>query len=286
MRRGSIILLGLFFACLTLAAEDRPANLLALDLYVRGEYSDCRGLVQRLIDDYVAGAIEVPVRDMATVYLVAACLADIYRDANYAEAVDDNLRIALEMDPNADASILESRSFVKGRFTALRSEVLASQGPAGRRFSMGLVLGADGPGGIHWRNTVLIGLRLGVGIITWLAVEGGVSIPLLGVPLDETELYLGGTFRPAFVLNRPMLVLNASYVATRQGTWTHGLSLGGGAEIAFRSGVSLRVSTELLRVDGTEAPDPDSTDYPFFSLFGAPVTLSLPRMSLSVTYSF
>jgi hypothetical protein len=175
---------------------------------------------------------------------------------------------------------------VKARFTAIRAGLIASQGPAGRRFSMGLVLAIDGPGSIHWRTTPSLGLRVGVGITSWLTIEGGASLPLQDLPLDEAELYLGGTIHPAFSLNRPMLVLNASYVATHEAAWTHGLSFGAGAEIALRSGVSFRASTELLRFEGTMAPDPLPTDYPFFVLFGAPITLSLPRISLTVAYAF
>ncbi len=286
VNRGKFILLGLALACQPLAASERPAHLLAADLYARGEYSDCRGLVNRLIDDYVAGNIEVPARDMAPVYLVAACLADVFRDTYWAEAVDDNLRIALEMDPNADASLAESRAYVNARYTAIRAGLTASQGPAGRRFSMGLVLVIDGPGSIRWRTTPSLGLRVGAGITPWLTIEGGGSIPLRGLPLGEGELYLGGTIHPTFGLNRPMVVLNASYVATHQAAWTHGLSFSVGAEIALRSGVSFRASTELLRLEGTGAPDPQPTDYLSFTLFGAPITLSFPRISLAVAYAF
>ena len=269
-----------------LAADDRPAHDLVLDLYNAGEYSDCRGLTTRLIEDFEADAIKVPATDMAKVYVVAACLEDIFRDATYAEAVDANLRKALALDPNVDRSIAEFRSFVKDRLAAINADLLESQGPSGRRFSVGIVFAAEGPGGIHWRNTPLFCIRLGVGILPWLTLEAGVSLPVQEPPADEAELYFGGTFRHVFILNRPMLVLNASYVATHQGTWTHGLSLGAGAEIALKSGVSFRGMAELLRVDGTEAPDPDPGDYPFISLFGAPITFSLPRILLSVAYSF
>jgi hypothetical protein len=286
VKRGLAILLGLTLASALLSADDLPAPQLVLDLYNRGEYSVCRGLVQRMIDDYVAGVIKVPVKEMATVYLVAACLADVYRDANYAEAVDDNVRIALETDPNVDPSLTESRAFVQDRFTTIRADLIASQGPAGRRFSMGAVFAFEGPGGIHWRNVPLFGLRLGAGILPWLSIEGGVSLPVQESPLDEVELYLGGTIRPVFALNRPMLVLNASYVATHQNDWTHGLSFGGGAEIVLRSGVFIRGTAELLRVDGTAPSDLDSGDYPFISLFGMPITFSLPRITVSVAYSF
>lgn len=286
MRRSTIVLLGLALACLPLAAAERPAHLLAADLYAQGEYSDCRGLVSRLIDDYAAGVIEVPARDMAPVYLLAACLADIYRDTYWTEAVDDNLRIALEMDPNVDPSVTETRAFVKGRLSAIRAGLIASQGPSGRRFSMGLVLGIAGPGSIHWRNAPLLGLRLGAGITSWLTVEGGALLPLRDLPLDGAELYLGGTFLPAFGLNRPMVVLNASYVAAHEAAWTHGLSCSAGAEIAFRTGVSLRVAIEVLRLEGTVPPDPLPADYPSIVLFGMPVTFSLPRMSLTVAYAF
>jgi hypothetical protein len=286
VRRAAAVLLGLIAASLHAAADDLPAHQLVLDLYNQGEYADCRGLAGRMIDDYAAGLIKVPVAAMAKVYLVAACLADVYRDVDYAEAVDDNLLIALEMDPNVDASIAESRSYVKDRFTAILADLLAAQGPSGRRFSMGFVLGAEGPGGIHWRSVPIFGIRLGVGVLSWLSIEAGVSLPVQESPLDEVELYLGGTFRPNFNLNRPLLVLNASYIATYQGDWSHGLGFGAGAEIALRSGVCFRGIAELLRIDGTEAPNPDATDYPFFMLFGAPVTFSLPRISLSVAYVF
>jgi hypothetical protein len=286
VKRRLVILLGLIAASIHAVADDLPAQQLVLDLYNRGEYADCRGLTGRMIDDYAAGFIKVPVDAMAKVYIVAACLADVYRDADYAEAVDDNIRIALELDPNVDASIAESRSYVKSRFTAIRADVLAAQGPAGRRFSLGAVFAMEGPGGIHWRNVPLFGIWLGAGVLNWLSIEAGVSLPVHEPLLDEVELYLGVTFRSAFTLNRPLLVLNASYVATYQDDWSHGLAFGAGAEIALRSGVCFRGIAELLRIDGTEAPDPDAADYPFFMLFGAPVTFSLPRISLSVAYSF
>jgi hypothetical protein len=284
--RCSAVLLGLVLACMPLAAEDRPAHLVVLDLYNRGEYTDCRSMVRRMIDDYVAGVIDVPARDMATVYLVAACLEDVFRDPDYAEAVDDNLKIALEMDPNVDTAPTESRAYVQARLAAVRAVVIGSQGPTGRRFSVGAVVAAEGSAGIHWRNQPLFGVRLGVGVLPWLSIEAGALLPIQGPPLDELELYLGGTFRPVFVLNRPMVVLNVFYAAVQQGSWSHGLSLGVGAEIAFRSGVALRASAELLRIEGTEAPEPESTDYPFFMLFGMPVTLSLPRLTLSVACTF
>ena len=286
VKRSPIVLLGLVLVCLPLTAAEQPAHLLAADLYAQGKYSDCRGLVNRLIDDYAAGVIEVPARDMAPVYLLAACLAEIYRDTYWSEAVDDNLRIALEMDPNVDPTVTESRAFVKNRLSTISAELIASQGPSGRRFSMGLVLGVDGPGSIHWRNTPSLGLRLGAGITSWLTVEGGVQLPLRDLPSDGAELYLGGTFRPEFGLNRPMVVLNASYVATHEAAWTHGLSCSAGAEIAFRTGISLRVAIEMLRLEGTVPPDPLPTDYPSIVLFGMPVTFSLPRMSLTVAYAF
>jgi hypothetical protein len=132
----------------------------------------------------------------------------------------------------------------------------------------------------------LFGIRLGVGVLPWLSLEAGASLPVQDPPVDEAELWIGAVFRPAFVLNRPLLVLNASYAATHQGAWSHGLTLGAGAEIVLRSGVSFRGTAELLRIEGTEPPDPDPTDYPFISLFGTPVTLGLPRVSLSVAYSF
>ena len=286
MTRNFVIVLVLVLACMPLAAEDRPAHLVVLDLYTRGEYADCRGMVRRMIDDYVAGVIDVPARDMATVYVVAACLEDVFRDADYAEAVDDFLSIALEMDPNVDTTPTESRTYVKVRLEAIRTAVVESQGPTGRRFSVGAVVAAEGPGGIHWRNQPLFGVRLGVGILPWFSLEAGALLPLQGPPPDELELYLGGTFRPVFVLNRPMAVLNASYAAVQQGAWSHGLSLGAGVEIAFRTGVALRASAELLRIEGTEAPEPEATDYPFILLFGMPVTFSMPRMTLSVAYTF
>lgn len=284
--RWSAVLLGFLIACMPLTAEDRPAHLVVLDLYNRGAYADCRGMAHRMIDDYVAGVIDVPARDMATVYVVAACLEDVFRDADYAEAVDDYLRIALEMDPNVDTTPAESRTYVHVRLIAIRAVVIGSQGPTGRRFSVGAVVAAEGPAGIHWRNQPLFGVRLGAGILPWLTLEAGALLPIQEPPYDELELYLGGTFRPAFVLNRPMVVLNASYAAVQQGAWSHGLSLGVGTEIAFRSGVALRASAELLRIEGTEAPEPETTDYPFFVLFGMPVTLSLPRLTLSVAYTF
>ena len=285
MRRPAI-LLGFLLACMPLAAEDRPAHLVVLDLYNRGHYADCRGMVRRMIDDYVAGVIDAPARDMATVYVVAACLEDVFRDADYAEAVDDNLRIALEMDPNVDTTPAESRAYVQVRLEAVRTAVIGSQGPTGRRFSVGAVVAAEGPAGIHWRNQPLFGVRLGVGILPWLTLEAGALLPGQEPPYDELEMYLGGTFRPVFALNRPMVVLNASYAAVQQGAWSHGLSLGVGAEIAFRSGVAIRASAELLRIEGTEAPEPASTDYPFILLFGMPVTFSIPRMTISAAYTF
>jgi hypothetical protein len=286
LKRNIVILLVLVLTSLSLAAEDLPAHRLVLDLYNRGEYSDCRGLARRLIDDYAAGNIRLPVAEMAQIYVVAACLEDVFRDAGYLEAVDDNLRIALEMDPNVDGSIAESRPFVEARFAAIRAGLLSAQGPSGRRFSLGFVLGAEGPGGTHWRNVPLFGIRLGAGVLPWLSIEGGASLPIQDTPVDEGELWLGAVFRPVFTLRRPLLVLCASYVAARQGGWSHGLVLGAGAEIALRSGVSFRSSVELLRIEGVEPPDPATTDYPSFSLFGAPVTLSLPRISLSAAYSF
>ena len=284
--RNRVILLVLILACMPLAAEDRPAHLVVLDLYNRGAYADCRGMARRMIDDYAAGVIDVPARDMATVYLVAACLEDVFRDVDYAEAVDDFLSIALEMDPNVDTTPTESRVYVQTRLKAIRAVVIGSQGPTGRRFSVGAVAAAEGPAGIHWRNQPLFGVRLGVGVLSWLTLEAGALLPFQEPPYDELELYLGGTFRPAFVLNRPMVVLNASYAAVQQGAWSHGLSLGAGTEIAFRSGVAIRASAELLRIEGTAAPEPESTDYPFVLLFGMPVTFSMPRLALSVAYTF
>jgi hypothetical protein len=286
VKRGLAILAALTLASLHLAADDVPVHQLALDLYYRGEFADCRGLVRRMIDDYAAGVIRVPVRQMAAVYLVAACLADVYRDAGYVEAVDDNIHIALEMDPNVDPSLARSRTYVESRFTEIRAGLIASQGPMGRRFAVGAILAGEGPGGIHWRNVPLFGIRLAVGILQWLSIEGGASLPIQGLPLDEAEVYLGGTFRPAFAFNRPMLAMNASYVATHRNAWTHGLSLGGGAEIALRAGVSFRAMMELLRLEGSAAPDPDAGDFPSFPLFGGTLTLSLPRLTLSAAYAF
>ena len=286
MKLRLAVLLALALASPHLAAEDMPPHRLVLDLYLRGEFADCRGMVRRMIDDYVAGAIKVAPRDMATVYLVAACLADVFRDAHWTEAVDDNLRIALEMNPNVDSSPTASRAYVADRFARIRADLVASQGPSGRRFTAGAVVTLEGPGGIHWRNEPLFGIRLATGIMPWLSIEGGASFPVQDPPFDDVELYLGGTFRPAFALNRPMLVLNASFVATNQAGWTHGVSLGAGAEIALRAGVSFRAMAELLRVEGTDAPEPDAGDYPFISLFGAPLTFSLPRITLSAAWSF
>jgi hypothetical protein len=286
VRRGLVLLAALILASPHLPADEVPAAQLALDLYDRGEYADCRGLVRRLIDDYAAGVIRVPAREMTTIYLLAACLADVYRDADYAEAVDDYLRIALEMDPNVDPAPTKSRAFVEDRFARLRSELVAAQGPAGRRFAVAAVVAMEGPGGIHWRNVPLFGIRLAAGILPWLSVEGGASLPVQASPIDEGELFLGGAIRPAFALNQPMLVLNASYVAAHHDAWTHGLSLGAGAEIALRAGVSFRLMAELLRVEAADAPDPGDGDFPSISAFGVPFTFSLPRFALSAAYAF
>lgn len=269
-----------------LSAEERPPHQLARDLYSRGDYADCRGLVNRLIDDYVAGTIEVRVRDMATVYVLAACLADLFRDTGWAEAVDEYLRIALEMDPNTDPALAASRTLVQERFTKIRAEILAAQGPAGRRFSLALVMAADGAGAVLWRNAAFVGFRFGANITSWLALEGGVNLPLLDSELDDAELHLGATARSAFVLNRPMLVLTVSYVAAHEVDWFHGVALSGGAEIALWSGVSFRCSAEVLRLIGAPAPDPAPANFATVTLFGAPITLSLPRITLAVAYSF
>jgi hypothetical protein len=286
VRRRFTILMALVLAATSVAADEPPPHQIALDFYNQGEFADCRGLVRRMIDDYVAGIIKVPVRDMANVYVVAACLEDVFRDAGWAEAVDEYLRIALEMDPNVDSAPAASRPFVVGRFTEIRADLLAAQGPAGRRFSVALVLGVEGPGGIHWRNVPVFGIRFGAGILEWLSVEAGASLPGQELPLDEAELHLGCVFRPVFVLNRPMLVGEASYVATHQGGWSHGLRLEAGMEVALRSGVRLRGTAELLRIEGAAAPGPGETDFPSFTLLGAPVTISLPRISLSAAYAF
>lgn len=278
--------LALALAAINAAADELPAHELAFDLYQRGEYADCRGLVDRMIDDYVEGAIKVPVGDMAVIYVLAACLEDVFRDAGWAEAVDEYLSIALEMDPNVDGALTSSRSFVEGRFAALRGEILVRQGPSRRRFSIGATLGVEGPGGIHWRNVPFFGMRFGASILPWLSLEAGASLPLQALPLDEAELQLGCAFRPAFVLNRPMLVADAAYVATHQAGWSHGLRLSAGMEVALRSGIVFRGSAEILRIEGAAAPDPDTGDYPSFSLFGAPITLGLPRICLSAVWTF
>ena len=284
--RGPFILAALILASLHLSAGELPAPQLALELYDRGDYADCRGLVRRMIDDYAAGVIKVPAREMATIYLLAACLADVYREADYAEAVDDNLRIALEMDPNVDPAPVKSRTLVEDRFARLRAELVAAQGVTGRRFSFAAVVAMEGPGGLHWRSVPLFGIRFAAGILPWLSVEGGASLPVQASPIDEIELFFGGAFRPAFALNRPMLVLSASYVAAHRDAWTHGLSLGAGAEIALRAGVSFRLSAELLRVEAANSPDPDAGDFPSISAFGVPFTFSLPRLTLSAVYAF
>jgi hypothetical protein len=257
-----------------------------LDLYQRGEYSDCRGLVHRLIDDYTARVITVPVKEMATVYLVAACLADVFRDTDYAEAVDDNLRIALEMDPNVDPSIAESRGFVKDRFAVIRSELLAAQGPTGRKFSVGPIVSLAGPGALHWNGQPLFGLQIGVGVLPWLSVEGSVGWPVQAPPYDEMQFTLGGIIRPVFALNRPMTVLNLAFVAAQESSWTYGMSFSAGAEVALRSGLTFRVAAELLRIEGTVAPDPEPADYPVIVLFGQTITLALPGVTLSAVYAF
>jgi hypothetical protein len=281
-----LVLVGLAVAAASFAADERPAHLLVLDLYAAGEYADCRGLSARLVEDYEAGAIKVPAVDMARVYVVAACLADVFRGAGYADAVSQNIDRALALDPNVDPALAGTRTFVADRFAEQHAALISAQGPVGRRFSIGLVLAAEGPGGIHWRNVPLVGLRAGVGVLPWLTIEGSVSLPVQELPFDEGELRLGAAFRPAFVLNRTMLVLDAAYAATRQGGWSHGVSFGAGAEVALDFGLSVRLDAELLRIEGTEAPDPDPGDFPSLVLFGAPITLSLPRISLSVAYSF
>jgi len=284
--RATLTALALFLAAIHGRADEMLAHELVFDLYQRGEYADCRGLVNRMIDDYVAGTIKVPVGDMAAVYVVAACLADVFRDAGWAESVDEYLSIALEMDPNVDGTLAASRSFVAGRFAAIRADALARQGPSRRRFSIGMTLGAEGPGGIHWRNVPFFGMRLGASILPWLFVEAGASLPVQELPLDEAELQLGCAFRPTFALNRPMFVAGASYVATHRIGWSHGLRLSAGMEVALRSAIVFRGSAELLRIEGVAAPDPDAGEYPSFILFGAPITLSLPRICLSVAYAF
>jgi hypothetical protein len=272
--------------CRSALAAGPPVDQLVLDLYQRGEYADCRGLVRRLIDDYTARVITVPVREMATVYLVAACLADVFRDAGYAEAVDDNLRIALEMDPNVDPSPAESRALVKARFAEIRAEMLASKGPTGRRFSVGPVLSLAGPAGLHWRDRPILGLQIGAGILPWLSVEGSAAWPVQAAPSDEVQLSLAGIVRPAFALGRPMLVLDFAYVAVRELAWTYGVSFSLGAEVATRSGLGLRVAAELLRIEGAAAPDPEPGDYPVIVLFGQPLTIGLPGIALSAVYAF
>jgi hypothetical protein len=267
------------------AAEELPAHELVLDLYTKGEYADCRGLVRRMIDDYVEGLIKVPVRDMANVYVVAACLEEVFRDAGWAEAVDEYLRIALEMDPNVDAAPAASRPFVADRLAEIRAGLLAAQGPTGRRYSIAFVLGIEGPGGIHWRSVPVFGVRVGAGVLPWLSIESGLSLPVQPPLLDEFECQLGCVVQPVFVLNRPMLIASASYVLTRAEGWSHGLRVEAGVEMALQSGVHLRAAAELLRIDGAAAPDPDETDFPSFTLFGAPVTIGLPRISISAAYT-
>jgi hypothetical protein len=281
-----LVLVGLAVATASFAADERPAHLLVLDLYAAGEYADCRGLSTRLVEDFEAGAIKVPAADMAKVYLAAACLADVFRGVGYAAVVEQNIDRALALDPNVDPALAGTRAFVADRFAERRAALIAAQGPAGRRFSFGLVFAAEGPGGIHWRNVPLVGARLGIGLLPWLTIEGSALLLPQEPPLDEGELRLGAAYRPAFVLNRPLLVLDASYVATYQGGWTHGVSLGAGTEVAFDFGLAVRLDAELLRIEGTEPPGPDPDAYPSFLLFGAPITFSLPRISLSVAYSF
>jgi hypothetical protein len=99
----------------------------------------------------------------------------VFRDVNCVEAVDDNLRIALEMDPNVDPFPAYSRALVKSRFLAIRAEMLASKGPIGRKFSAGPVVSLAEPGGLQWHDQTLFDLQIGVDLLPWLSVEGSVA---------------------------------------------------------------------------------------------------------------
>lgn len=285
MKRLAAVLCALLALAAAAGAEDRPAHLLALDLYAAGSYADCRGLVNRLLEDFESGAIRVAAPDMARVYLVAACIADVYRGAGYLERIEENVDRALALDPNVDSGIADTRPVVAERLAARRKAFLAAKGPTGRRFSVGLVAAVEGPGGISWRNAPLLGARIGVGLLPWLAIEAGGFLLLQEPPLDGGEVWIGTAFHPTVALHRLVPVFAASYVATRADTWVHGVTLAAGGEAAFASGWSLRGMAEILRADGIRYADPEP-DYPSFTLFGTDITFTFPRLALAVAYSF
>jgi len=256
------------------AAEVTPGENVA-QLFDAGDYANARGLSTRLIEDYEAGLIVLPAAEAASVYVMAACLADLFHDPGFVEEVDRLAARAVALDPNADAGPANDRPLVRDSLARARASLLAAQGPAARRFSAGPVLSITGPGALQWPDTILPGIRLGYAPVPWLDVEGEAAITPGGSPSLGVELRLGAAIRPFFDLRRPLPVVVASYVASSGTTWAHGLALSAGVEVALPQGLWLRGTAELLRID--LGPAPASGGYP--TIGGA--VFSFPRLSLS-----
>ncbi len=253
-------------------------------LYAAGELSDARGMARRMIEDHEAGLIRVPPAEMASIYVMAACLADLFHEADFIGEVDRLLAGALAQDPNVEVGPAIDRPLVRDALQKAREGYLASHGPRTRRLSAALSLQVAGPASMRWPDAVLPGLRVGFSPVPWLDIEGEAAMPIASATFPGAELRLGVAVRPVFRLDRLMPVLGASYVASSGSTWTHGLAIWAGAEVAVPAGFSFRGTMEVLRMDLGPAPIPGG--YPGFA--GGPVVaaLSFPRLGLSAAWSF
>jgi hypothetical protein len=267
------------------AAQGTPGDAVA-KLFDAGDYTGARGLANRLIEDFEAGTIIVPTREMASIYVSAACLADLFRDPGYVEEVDRRVAQAVALDPNVEPGPAVDRPLVRESLARAREAYRAAHGPAGRRWSVAVSAAAAGPTSLRWPDAVITGIRLGFAPLAWLDVEGEVGLPLGAGPVAGVELRLGAAFRPVFEVGRLLPLLSASYVASSGASWTHGLAVSAGAEVAGAQGWWLRATVELARVDIVATPVAAPGSYPAIGGGGTAAAFSFPRLAVSAAYSF
>ena len=247
----------------------------ALNLYSSGEYEECKILLDSYIRDDESKEAYFPNNIMARIYSLKALISYAYRDEreDYKEEIRGLLLKSLEHNPYHEiGDPSEIPPFVLNTFSKVKEEYLSQFSRVSRRISLG-ILGAlvIDPTVLNNPSLLQPGLFFSYNLSKTWSLGFDLRFPLTLPIWDSIRGQIGLIWYPSFRVEKISTAISTYYVFALDNlsTYTHSLSLGGQAEIIYRSGFGFGARAELLRVDlilGLSDAG-DLPDYKSISLF-------------------
>ncbi len=248
---------------------------IALNLYSSGQYEECRKFLDSYIRDGESKAAYFPSKIMARIYSLKALISYAYRDEgeDYKEEIRKLLLKSLEQDPYHEiGDPAEIPPFVLITFSKVKDEYLSRFSRVSRRISLG-ILGALVIDPTILNNPSLLqpGFFFSYNLSETWSLGFDLRFPLTLPIWESIRGQVGLIWYPSLRVDKISTAVSTYYVFALDNlsTYTHSLSLGGQAEIIYRSGFGFGARSELLRVDlilGLSDAG-DLPDYKSISLF-------------------